>query len=111
MTTKYVTLPLFPDPYYSYPISLEGVSYKLDFQYNERAKSYFLSLYLADGTPLVLVEALVPSYPILKDYAIAEMSGFIWLEVKSNLQSEPYKEYPDQIDKYYNLYYIYNTED
>ncbi|WP_443698905.1 phage baseplate plug family protein [Pseudomonas sp.] len=107
MTIQYVALPLFPDASYTYPIALEGVSYNLEFLYNERASLYYISLYDSDSNPIVLGEALVPTYPIFKDYTIPGLNGFIWMEEIATLINEPYKLYPDSIDQYYNLYYIY----
>lgn len=110
MTEKYVSLPLFPDAYYTYGIALQGVSYILEFTYNERAQLYFLSLYDADNNPIVLGEALVPNYPLFKDYALFPMTGFFWMEEKADIISEPYKVYPDSLDQYYNFWYNYESE-
>lgn len=111
MTTNYVNIPLFADPFYSYSISLEGNSYILQFLYNERAELYYLSLFDVENNPLVQGEALVPNYPIFKDYAILALNGWFWLEEKADIITEPYKTYPDKLNEYYNMYYIYNTED
>lgn len=111
MTTNYVNIPLFADPFYSYSISLEGNSYTLQFLYNERAQLYFLSMLDAENNPVVLGEAVVPTYPIFRDYALPLLSGWFWLEEKANILSEPYKVYPDKLNEYYNMYYIYVTED
>lgn len=110
MTDYYIALPLYPDPDYNYAVNLQGNSYVLDFKYNERAGLYFISLSTAENVPLVLGEALVPTYPIMKDYALNTLTGFFWMEEKANIISEPYKAYPDSIDQYYNLFYCYSTE-
>lgn len=110
MADHYVSMPLFPENYYTYTIAFQGNSYILDFTYNERAKLYFIDLYDADNNPIVLGEALVPNYPIFKDYAIYPLTGFIWMEEKGDIISEPYKKYPEFIDQYYNLFYIYTEE-
>jgi hypothetical protein len=107
MSLKYVDLPLFSDSYYEYSISLQGVSYVLEFVYNERMSLYIFNLYDAESNPIVLGQALVPTFPILKDYAIENLTGFFWMEEKADIVHQPYKEYPDKIDKYYNFYYIY----
>lgn len=108
MATKYISLPLYSDPDYTYAVALQGVSYNLEFIYNERTQLYSLSLYDQDNDPIVLGEALVPNYPIFKDYAIFPLTGFFWMEEKADIISEPYKAYPDSIDQYYNLFYIYD---
>lgn len=108
MVDKYISLPLFADPYYSYPIALQGNSYILEFIYNERSQLYSLSLFDSESNPIVLGEALVPNYPIFKDYAIFPLTGFFWMEEKADIISEPYKIYSDSLDQYYNLYYLYS---
>lgn len=110
MADKYVTMPLFPDSYYTYTIAFQGNSYILEFIYNERSSLYFINLYDADSNPIVLGEALVPNYPILLDYALFPLTGFIWMEEKADIISEPYKVYPDSIDQYYNCFYIFSEE-
>lgn len=104
---NYVALPLFDEPFYTFSISLEGDSYNLEFVYNERSSKYFINLYDADNIPLVLGEALVPSHRIMENYPLLNLTGFFWLEEKSDRTSEPYKQYPDKLNQYYNFYYIY----
>lgn len=99
---------MFADAYYSYPIALQSNSYILEFIYNERTQLYSLSLFDSESNPIVLGEALVPNYPIFKDYAIFPLTGFFWMEEKADIISEPYKAYPDSLDQYYNLYYLYS---
>lgn len=108
MTDFYIPLPLSADADYNYAVNLQGESYVLDFKYNERAGLYFLSLSTAENVPLVLGEALVPTYPIMKDYALNTLTGFFWMEEKASIISEPYKLYPDKIDQYYNLFYVWS---
>lgn len=107
MTTEFISLALFPDADYTYAVALQGVSYNLEFIYNERIQLYSLSLYDQNNNPIVLGEALVPNYPIFKDYALFPLTGFFWMEEKADIISEPYKVFPDSIDQYYNLFYIY----
>lgn len=103
-----VALPLFDDPSYSYNVSLEGNSYNLKFEYNERDGLYFLSLSDVDNNLIVGGVALVPNYPILLDYPILALSGFIWMDEISDIIFEPYKQYPDKLSQYYTLSYSYN---
>lgn len=104
-------LPLYPDPYYTYAVSLQGNSYNLEFIYNERCALYFMNLLTADGVPLLEGVACVPTYPIARDYALFPLTGWFWFEAKELILSEPYKAYPDSIDQYYNFYYSYVTKD
>lgn len=108
MTLRYVNLPLFPDADYGYSIALEGNSYNLQFTYNERMELYTISLFDEDSNPIVLGEGLVPYYPIFRDYALLNLSGWIWLEEIADNISEAYKVYPDKLDEYYQMYYVYD---
>lgn len=108
---NYVNIPLFSDPFYDYSISLEGNSYIVQFVYNERSKLYYLNLLDADNNPIVMSCAVIPLFPIMKDYAILNLSGFFWMEPKSDLNLDIYEEYPDKINEFYNMYYVYVTED
>ena len=111
MALTSVILPLFPDPSYKYSVALEGFSYVLSFTYNERAQLYFWDLLDADNNPIVMGEALVPTYPMFEDYNLPNMTGFFWLEKKAALVTEPYKEFPTKISEYYTFQYVYVTED
>lgn len=104
---KYVVVPLFSDFYYTYSLSLEGESYNLEFLYNERAQQWFLNLLDADNNPVVMGVGVVPGYPILQEYAISGLTGFFWMEEKSNIITEGYKQYPEELNQYYNMFYIY----
>lgn len=111
MAERYVSLVLSEEPFYEYSVSLEGNSYILQFVYNERAQLYFLSLLTAEREPVVLGEALVPSYPIFIDYALPALTGYFYLQQKATIVSEPYKTYPDKINEYYDLFYMFEVED
>ena len=111
MAENYVSLVLSEDVFYEYSVSLEGNSYILQFVYNERASLYFLSLFTAERVPVVLGEALVPSYPIFIDYALPDLTGYFYLQEKASITGEPYKEFPDRINEYYDLFYMFETED
>lgn len=111
MTDRYVSLPLFADADYEYSVALQGNSYVLRFIYNERMKLYTISLYDADNNPIVVGEALVPNYPMFFEYALYPLTGYFWMEEKAAIISQPYKVYPENINEYYNLYYVYSTED
>jgi hypothetical protein len=109
MALRYVDIPLQPDPYYDLSIALEGNSYIVEFAYVERMQLYTISLYDSDKNPIVLGEALVPSYPIFQDYNIENLTGHFLLTKKPVLASEPYKLYPDKIHEYYWLAYVYEV--
>lgn len=107
MILTQVILPLYPDPYYTYSLALQGVSYNLEFIYNERSQLYYLNLLDSTSSPIVMGVALVPSYPIILDYPLQPLTGWFWLEENATNIAEPYKTYPDKIDQYYNFKYSY----
>ncbi|MNF79452.1 hypothetical protein D3C85_173400 [compost metagenome] len=107
MADNFVILPLSSDAFYEYAVSLEGNSYILQFVYNERASLYFFSLYTAERVPVVLGEALVPTYPLFTDYALPNLTGYFCLQEKATITGEPYKEFPDKINEYYDLFYLF----
>lgn len=111
MAEKYVALPLFSDAEYEYTVALQGDSYTLRFTYNERMKLYTISLLSADLVPIVMGEALVPSYPMFFEYALYPLTGYFYMYEKANIISEPYKVYPENINEYYELVYVYESED
>lgn len=102
---KYVNVPLYPDPYYSYAISLERVSYTIRFKYVERTKSWYMDLFTRDNEPVLLGIKLVPDYPIAFDY-VTPLSGFFWLSPKPDVDERRIAQYPEQLHKYYDFFYV-----
>ena len=109
MALMYIPMPLFSDSSYSYDISLEGNAYSFKAYYNERAEGWFFNLSEKDGNPLVLGERLVAEYPIMLEYALENLSGFLYLEPIGN-SSEKYRTNPFELSKWFRLFYIYNSE-
>jgi len=110
MSDNFVSLPLFSDAFYSYNIPLEGQSYTLEFMYNERTELYHLSLLITETREYIVRGiALVPDYPILADYQIEGLTGFIIMLSKADNDTQSYKTFPDKIDQYYELFYMYRT--
>lgn len=108
---KYVTIPIKNHPFYDMSISLEGTSYILEFSYNRRTKLYSMSIYDPQKNPLVLGEAVVPNHPIMFDYVIEGLTGTFLLTEKEEVKSEPYLQYPDKVADYYDMIYLYNSEE
>lgn len=108
MALQYVKIPLFEDSFYSYSIALENVTYVLSFKYVERMELWIFDLYDAESNPLVLGMGLVPFYPISLDYVISELSGYFWLEQIADINTEQYKQYPEELSQYYRMFYIYD---
>ena len=107
MTIKTVSLPLFQDADYHYVIPLENVAYQLRFYYNERMSQWMVDLSLADGTPLVMGEALTRAYPLFFDYEIPGLTGVFLLDLIGPDMNET-RGNPFEIWNYFNLVYIYD---
>lgn len=108
---RYVDMPLYEDAFYTYSITLEGQSYIIEMLYVEKMELYTLSLYTANGTPLLNGVGIVPYFPIARNYAIEGLSGYFTLVSKAREVAEPYKVYPDKLSEYYNMYYVYESEE
>lgn len=111
MATEYVVMPLFDDEDYEYQIALEGNSYTFRAYYNSRTELWHFDLSTEDGTPVVLGEALVPNYPILWDYALFPLTGYIFLEPISDNNIEKYKSNPRALSSYYRMFWIWGAPD
>ena len=62
------------------------------------------------GEAVVLGLRLVPNYPTLLDYALPNLSGYMWLEpIGSSI--ERIRTDPFLLSKYFRLFYIFNSED
>lgn len=108
MALQYVSLPLFNDVFYEYSISLQNQSVVLRFTYSERSEAYFFDLLDQDNNLIIGGERLVPGYPMFKDYALFPLTGWFWMEEIADIISEPYKIYPDKLDEYYRMWYVYD---
>lgn len=108
MALTSVLLPLFSDTLYSYKVALEGTSYNLKFRYNERMKLWLMDIYTEDNIAVLLGVTLVPNYPIALEYTLEDLSGGFWLEAVADTNTEQYKTYPEDLAKYYRLFYIYD---
>ncbi|MNY40126.1 hypothetical protein D3C86_1748490 [compost metagenome] len=58
---------------------------------------------------MVVGEALVPMYPMLVDYPVSDLSGFFLLEPVGE-SVEKYRTDPENLQKYFRLFYIYDQE-
>lgn len=103
---KYVQVPLHPDAYYSYAISLEGVSYTVRFKYVTRTLSWYMDLFTRDNEPVLVGIKLVPDHPLTFDY-VNPYSGMFRLFPKTEVDDRKIAQYPEQIHKYYDFYYFY----
>lgn len=110
MTLKYVPMPLYEDVAYFYRVSLEGRSYIFSAYYNERSEGWFFGLKTEDGVDVVVGERLVANYPILIDYALPSLTGYLFLEPIGK-SVERYRTDPALLAKYFKLFYIYDDQE
>lgn len=59
-------IPTFSDPSYSQTTTLEGISYTLQFDFNQRAYSWYMSIADADGVDIYNGVKLVCGFSLLK---------------------------------------------
>lgn len=109
MTLQYVQMPIYEDAIYTYRIALEGNSYTFNAYYNERAEGWLFDLLEEGGVPVVLGVRLVPNYPMLIDYNLTNLSGYMWLEPIGN-SVERIRTDPFLLSKYFRLFYIFDGE-
>ena len=106
MAQVYLKLPIYQSPNYFYSVSLEGVSYRISFQYNERCERWCMNLMLSDGTPLIMGEAVSVDYPMFIDYRIPDLTGYFFFAPIGKKQNQTIS-HPYEIWEYYELYYTY----
>lgn len=74
-----IVLPLYSDVYYSYTITLEQKTFDIEILWTVFSESWNISVKDQDGEPILINQALVPSFPI--DLPIeAGLQGFFFLE-------------------------------
>lgn len=112
MTTfmNYVECPLYGDPYYAYPVVLEGETFTLKFAYNEIMKLYTLSILDSQNYVLCSGVGITPYYPLIVDYDLRGLTGIFQLQPIGDNSVEYYKLYPESLHKYYKFYYYFNIE-
>lgn len=65
-----------PDPFSAQTVSLDGVSYVLRLQYNQREACYYLSITdVTLGTDIVSGIKLVSNYPLIRRYDGGDIVG------------------------------------
>lgn len=73
-----IELPLFSDIYYSYTTTLEQKTFNIEMHFISFNESWNISILDEDGEPILVNQALVPSYPIDLPYS-AGVEGFLFL--------------------------------
>lgn len=63
-----ILIPTREDPRYSIEIELDGSSFFLDFEWNDRAESWFLDILNADRVMLLAGVRVVVGFPLINRY-------------------------------------------
>ncbi len=67
--------PLYNDAYYSYDIDLNDETFTLTFRWNSRMEQYVMDVQDAEEEYVIQGAALVPAFPILRQYSLEELDG------------------------------------
>lgn len=102
-------LPLYPDPSYFYEVSLQGRTYRLEFNFIERTQSWTMNIFNSDGEALLTGKRVVTRYPMTIHHNLP-FSGVFYFEPVGVLENYTLEE-KIRLDKYFNLYFIYDEED
>ena len=104
----YTVMPLYDEPFYSYDISLNKVSYHIKFIFNQQNNLYTLNLYTSDKTPIVEGVSLVPNYPLLDNLVHEGWTGFLYMATIADKDNEYYVLKPQELSKYYELRFYFD---
>jgi hypothetical protein len=105
MATVYC--PLYGDAYYSYDINLDEEAFTLTFRWNSRLDYYVMDIQDAEEEYILQGVAVVPSYPLIEQYSLSELSGdFFLVPVDSNSLFEPI---PDPRNMHETHFLIYES--
>jgi len=108
MSFSITELPLYQDTFYRYTINLEGLQRTFNYYWNERAGAWHFDVKNADGTPVILGQALVAQYPIVVDYPLKSesMTGyFLLLPNNPDTRMDPLES--SVVPQFFKFYYLY----
>jgi len=74
---------------YKQTIQIEGIYYILDIHWNTRDEAWYLSIYLADLTPIVTGIKLVIDYELINDYKVDSMPPGALFLIDTSLKGFP----------------------
>jgi hypothetical protein len=64
----FVTIPLLSDtPHWEQTTTLDGTDYLLRFRYSQREQTYYVSLYLGNGTEIIKGQRMICNWPLFAD--------------------------------------------
>lgn len=104
-------LPLFRDSVYEYTSSIQGRAFKFRYSLNSRSRVYHLDLAASDGSSIVQGVPLLPYNTLLSTIPLQEygLTGYFILLPYADSQ-EFHGVSPEDIGKYYALFYVYEVE-
>lgn len=105
----YKNLFLSSTPYYSFKTSLNNIQYRIVIRYQTRDTSWYMDLYSADNTPIIVSVKLVPDYPLLKDFILDSLTGFFWLSADVPANKEKFRTDPENIADFFTFRYFYEV--
>lgn len=101
-------LPLYSDVYYSYTTTLEQKTFTVEILWTTFSESWNISIKDEDGEPVLLNQALVPSFPI--DLPIAAgLEGFFFLEPIADNSNGKWDDLKWDLSNNYTLTFITKT--
>ncbi|SEP41568.1 hypothetical protein [Pseudomonas sp. Snoq117.2] len=126
MSIVFQEIPLKTDAYYEQLVTLQGTLYVLTFIYSSYYGKWHMNLKTSTGTEIAMGIGLVPSYPMLLDYALEHhgITGAFWLlpitpesNSADNRPGSLQYALPDTtqdvraLATYYQLFYAYDDEE
>jgi len=77
-------------PQFSQQVSLDGVVYTLDFFYNTREDSWYLSILDVELTPIISARKMVADWPIMwRSRSASKPPGELWVIDESGAGLDP----------------------
>ena len=105
-----IVIPTTADfPHFRQVVSLNGVTYRLEFVYNGRDASWCMSVYAAGGDVLVSGVRVRADYPLMRQYVSAELpDGVMFCVDVEAARREPGRD--DLIDGKFPLVFATSQE-
>lgn len=103
-----IELPLYSDIYYTFTTILEQKTFNIEIQFVSFSESWNISILDEDQEPVLMNQALVPSYPIDLPYA-AGVEGFLFLEPIAENANGKWDDLKWDLSTNYTLNFITKT--
>lgn len=103
-----IELPFYSDIYYTFTTILEQKTFNIEIQFVSFSESWNISILDEDQEPVLMNQALVPSYPIDLPYA-AGVEGFLFLEPIAENANGKWNDLKWDLSANYTLNFITKT--